>query len=125
MNKVTTRLAKLASISMLVFVMSSVAISPAHADSAHGCPYPYTCVYSEMNMQGSIVARYKVVTSDWQYLNNPVTGFSVYNTRNDDTVYTYFDVLGGWGTACAQPNGSVGSDGTLRRIRIDSSPTCR
>ncbi|MET9359242.1 hypothetical protein ABZY14_41180, partial [Streptomyces sp. NPDC006617] len=65
-----------------------VAVAPsAHADSAYGCNYPEVCFYTDTNVQSAIVARFKVVTSSWQYLKYPNTNYAVVNTRNDDVAY--------------------------------------
>ncbi|MCF0078170.1 hypothetical protein [Streptomyces lomondensis] len=112
-------------------LLATVAVaSPVRADSAHGCPYPYACVYDEPDLRGSIVAKFRVVTSSTQSLVPPITGFSVFNTRNGDTVHIYYSLPSEphghwWGSACIGPNGWAGDHvQTLREIRIDSSPSC-
>ncbi|ESU46077.1 hypothetical protein P376_5942 [Streptomyces sp. HCCB10043] len=72
-------------------------------------------------MNSTIVGRFKVVTSYWQYLDNPNTEYSIVNTRNDDVAH----VKNSNGTvSCIKPNGSMSSGQRIVAIRIDSSPTC-
>ncbi|EFE79166.1 hypothetical protein K7395_01955 [Streptomyces filamentosus] len=103
-------------------VALSVVYAPsAQADSAYGCNYPEVCVYSDTSVNSTIVGRFKVVTSYWQYLDNPNTEYSIVNTRNDDVAH----VKNSNGTvSCIKPNGSMSSGQRIVAIRIDSSPTC-
>ncbi len=98
-----------------------VAAPSAHADSAYRCNYPEVCFYADPNVQSAIVARFQVVTSSWQYLQYPNTGYAVVNTRNDDVAY----VLQSDGKVlCVKPNGSFGSGERVVAVRIDSRSTC-
>ncbi|WP_328843261.1 hypothetical protein [Streptomyces sp. NBC_00258] len=99
-----------------------VAVAPsAHADSAYGCNYPEVCFYTDTHVQSAIVARFKVVTSSWQYLQYPNTNYAVVNTRNDDVAY----VLNSSGTVnCVKPNGSYSSAERVVAVRISSRSTC-
>ncbi|MEU5145356.1 hypothetical protein [Streptomyces sp. NPDC021139] len=99
-----------------------VVVAPsAHADSANRCNYPEVCFYADPNVQSAIVARFQVVTSSWQYLQYPNTGYAVWNTRNDDVAY----VLQSDGKVlCVKPNGGYGSGERVIAVRIDSRSTC-
>jgi hypothetical protein len=128
-NRFVKRLGIATASALLALVTSTIAAPPAYAGGAHGCPYPYVCVYSEQGLGGSIVARFQVVTSSPQSLDNPQRGWSIFNTRNDDIVYTWSrdsDPDGTWERfdACTNPNGTAGSNLTLREIRIDSRSRC-
>ncbi|MER7805471.1 hypothetical protein ABTX71_34850 [Streptomyces parvulus] len=89
--------------------------------SAYRCNYPEVCFYADPNVQSAIVARFQVVTSSWQYLQYPNTGYAVVNTRNDDVAY----VLQSDGKVlCVKPNGSFGSGERVVAVRIDSRSSC-
>ena len=134
MNALTKRLTVLAASSLLAVSTFWLPPSPARADSAHGCPYPYACVYSEPELRGHIVAKYKVVTSGYQSVT--VEGHSVYNTRNDDIVEIESEywvrlpdgsMHSATAYACLPPNswGQVDARGEgIEYIRIDSRSTC-
>jgi hypothetical protein len=94
---------------------------PAQADSAYGCIYPQVCIYSEPTVNSPIVGRFQDVTSHWQRPNNPQTGFSIVNTRNDDVVFIQYST---GSTYCIKPNGGVSDIRTITAIRISSSAIC-
>ncbi|GHE26759.1 hypothetical protein GCM10018781_79190 [Kitasatospora indigofera] len=101
--------------------------SAAHADSQDGCNYPYVCIYNGYEANSPIVAMFRDVTSYYQNTTHR-TGFSVVNTRNDDTVWirwtlgtmTYYDCL----TPATQPNNSMAAIGTITGIKISDSASC-
>jgi hypothetical protein len=104
----------------------SIGAPSAQASSAYGCIWPQACIYNGGGVNSTIIGRYKDVTYYWQYLSHPETGYAVYNTRNDDTVYVLeADSDGAYRhTYCIGPNDSLGSIRTIFAIRIDSSSTC-
>jgi hypothetical protein len=124
----STRSAGLAAAVAALGLAGAVVAAPgAQAGSAHGCPYPYACVYSEPSFASNsvITARYKVVTGDWQYLTSPQTGFSVWNTRNDDVVYVLYRTSSGAEySTCVTPNTGISSLSTAIGIRISYSSIC-
>ncbi|GAA0922362.1 hypothetical protein [Streptomyces thermoalcalitolerans] len=87
--------------------------------AAATCPYPYVCFIKN----GSIIGRFKDVTSTWQPLpSKPSAPLTVVNTRHDDVAYIRW-VNGA--TACLPPESAFDvTGGQLNAVRISSSSTC-
>ncbi|MFJ6438385.1 hypothetical protein [Streptomyces sp. NPDC091416] len=94
--------------------------STAQANSMYGCNYPEVC-FTTGSGNHTIFARFKDVTSSWQYLNNPNTDYGAINTRNDDVAYL---LESDGGVYCLKPNSTMGTSKTIKAIRISSSATC-
>ncbi|MFI9588685.1 hypothetical protein ACIHCQ_44555 [Streptomyces sp. NPDC052236] len=103
------------------FPLSLAGAPSAQAGSAYGCNYPEVCIYSEPTVNSRIIGRFRDITPNWQRLNNPETGFSIVNTRNDDTVFVQRS--NGIYT-CIRPNGGISSIETITAIRIRASAIC-
>ncbi|MET8866119.1 hypothetical protein ABZW11_24555 [Nonomuraea sp. NPDC004580] len=125
------RLRRLVSVPAVALLATSAFwVSPlqAHADSAHGCPHPYVCIYRDPGLRGGIVARYQAITSESQSVT--VRGFSAYNTRNGDVAHIaarQYDPNGVsfWVHRCIGPNswGEIGPT-PIQTVRIDSRSSC-
>jgi hypothetical protein len=100
--------------------------TPAQADSAHGCAYPYVCFYRTRGDfdAGLWAARYRDITKIFQNLGPNARGADViWNTRNDDVAYLRFDK--GVRIRCLPPNsGDAGAVGIVDGIRISSAAKC-
>ncbi|GAA2626422.1 hypothetical protein [Streptomyces vastus] len=100
----------------LIAGAAPAAAAPSGAQAT--CPYPYACIIKN----GSIIGRFRDVTSGWQNLpSRPRGPLQVVNTRNDDVVYIRYS---SGSTACITPNTTWSTSSTLTGIRISSSSTC-
>ncbi|MGA5818331.1 hypothetical protein ACPC54_10780 [Kitasatospora sp. NPDC094028] len=121
------KLAATGAVGVSMLTMSMVGATGAHADSQDGCPYPYVCVYNGPS-SSTIVAEFRDITGYYQSTYHG-PGFSVVNTRNQDTVWLRIDLGGGSMdyeclTNASQPNNSLASIGTLTGIMITSNTSC-
>ncbi|MYQ78985.1 MULTISPECIES: hypothetical protein [unclassified Streptomyces] len=64
-----------------------LAASPATAASAHGCSYPYVCLFNGSYQSGTIWGRYKVPGYQSMPKAHWNTTDAVVNTLNDDSVW--------------------------------------
>ncbi|GGV47809.1 hypothetical protein GCM10010495_76980 [Kitasatospora herbaricolor] len=117
------KIAASAAVTAGVLATSLTGASAAHADSRSGCSYPYACIYTGTGADGSIIAMFRDVTSYYQNTTHE-TGFSVVNTRNDDTVWVRWTNGPITNYDCLTPNNSIGAIGTITGIRISDSATC-
>ncbi|KJS63293.1 hypothetical protein [Streptomyces rubellomurinus] len=121
------KLAATGAVGLSMLTTSLVGATGAHADSQDGCPYPYVCIYAGPD-SSTIVAEFRDITSYYQSTYHG-PGFSVVNTRNQDTVWLRIDHGGGpldyeCLTNASQPYNSLGSSGTLTGIMISSNTSC-
>ncbi|MFE6868745.1 hypothetical protein ACFVFS_19570 [Kitasatospora sp. NPDC057692] len=107
--------------------LSLVGATGAQADSQDGCPYPYVCVYDDYTNDARIVAQFRDITGYYQSTYHG-PGFSVVNTRNQDTVWIRMNYGAGDIYRClsnaTQGYNSIGSMGTITGIKITSNTSC-
>ena len=103
--------------------VTGVTVAPpaANADAKYGCAYPYVCVYGDPFF-GTVLYRYRQITDQYQNIpNGGVTVFSVYNTRNDDTVVLR---LGDGSTKCVRANSGDSSWAKVTGLMIRDQSWC-
>ncbi|WP_051711416.1 hypothetical protein [Streptomyces sp. NRRL S-350] len=115
-----------AAVGVSALAMSLLGTTGAHADSQDGCPYPYVCIYNGPS-SSTIVAQFRDITSYYQSTYHG-PGFSVVNTRNQDTVWLRINYGAGDTYTClsnaSHDQNSIGSLGTLTGIMISSNTSC-
>lgn len=100
--------------------LAVLGVQPA-AQASSGCSYPQVCVYrSSQTARPS--ARYRDVTTGWQWLGRSRGSAGLLNTRHDDVVFV-LDMAGD--VHCVPPRTRAGFWNGIAAIRISYINHCR
>jgi hypothetical protein len=120
-TKGTHMIRKLLATTAAAVTIGALGAAPAAQASADGCYYPQVCLYAGTRMSRP-VARFRDVTSGWQWLGRSFGTRGVRNTRLNDVAYL---LTTGGRVICVPPGARAGLySGGFTAIRISWRSHC-